>query len=413
MDRDLLHRWAIIALFCCGTAMVIAAALLIWYPSLLPAGSSLPGASPVSVPSGETGSGTARNAGIPAQAGPALAGSPGLVIVTTDISSGAPIPGVSLFVNGLLAGTTSQNGTFFLPVTGTGSNIGTIRAVKEGYLDRTVGADLDTPGMVPISLSRSPLIPLEINGPPQSEITIVFLPSDTSFNATENKKILLGGYPGGEAQFEADVRTFIANTFMKYPAVTSPAHPLPADYGKRFNFYYYWDGKTYADAFDGCAGTIPPAYWDAVTDSDLTIILYPSYSGLYLGSSGQPVGCTNPNGPGRVYLKIPADATFLGMHEIGHGLYGLMDTYCGDTYYAQNEPDPNVWSSLESCRKDALANNWDPAACRQISSSGCTREFWHIDADPDIMHDGYDGSFGNASTKKIIYVLNTIIPKHS
>ena len=226
----------------------------------------------------------------------------------------------------------------------------------------------------------------------------------------------MGGYPGGQQQFEADVRQFIATTFLQYPVITSPSYPLPEDYEKRFNFYYFWDGKTYGDAFNGCAGTIPETYWDEVTFSDLTIILYPSVSGRYAGPPSPPIGCTNPNGLGRVYLKISANMPFLAMHEIGHGLYGLIDTYCGDTYYAQNDPDPNVWSSLGNCKDYAIANSWNPDVCRQISSgepSVCTKEFWRWDPDPDIMHDGYDGTFGNASTKRILYVLTRVSPDQS
>ena len=66
------------------------------------------------------------------------------------------------------------------------------------------------------------------------------------------------------------------------------------------------------------------------------------------------------------------------MHEIGHGLYGLMDSYCGDTYYTENDPDPNIWNSEQKCQAAARANNWNVSLCRQIQDAGtsCHKEFW-------------------------------------
>ena len=98
------------------------------------------------------------------------------------------------------------------------------------------------------------------------------------------------------------------------------------------------------------------------------------------------------------------------MHEIGHGLYGLMDTYCGNTYYNENDPNPNVWNSEEKCQAAAIANNWNPGNCRQVqdTGNGCQKEFWRWDPDPDIMYEGYYGTFGNASTKRIVNILDRI-----
>jgi len=359
------------------------------------------------------------------QLAPPVSAGPYVEIIANDTNNGRYIQDVSLYINGNFTGTTSENGTLFIPVGVQLFNVSTIRAAKDGYQDKTILTDLSKKGIVIIGLTQSSIVPIEINGPIESRINIVFLPSDTSFNATDGSKISLGGYPGGRQEFESNVRQFIANTFLEYPSLISPWYPTPNDYEKRFNFYYFWDGTTYGDAFDGCAGSIPQVYWNEVTFSDLTIILYPSYNGLYQGLPGQqPIGCTNPNGLGRVYLKIPANMPVLGMHEIGHGLYGLMDTYCSDsTYYRENDPNPNIWSSLQSCREYAIANSWDPDSCRQISSndsgeiagenpslSTCTQQFWRWDPDPDIMHDGYDGTFENASTKRIITILDRISP---
>jgi len=409
MNRKVIYWRGIFVVFCLGLVLTFSGVFL--FLGVLAGGFREP-TIPVPLPLPETAAAaTPALTAAPVQEGPAMQPGQVVSILSIDGKSGAPLPAVSVFVNGLYAGMTSENGTFAFPVTGTGPGISTIRAAKEGYQDITVQSDLNVPGEVILNLTPSDIIPVVVNGPPESEINIVFLPSGTSFNATDDTKVELGGYPGGQQQFEADVHRFINTTFFTYPAITSPSYPLPGDYKARFNFYYFWDGTTYGDAFDGCAGTIPPKYWNEVTYSDLTILLYPTYYGTYTGPPDQPVGCTNPNGLGRVYLKISADMPSLAMHEIGHGLYGLMDTYCGDTYYAQNDPDPNLWSSRENCQEYARNNSWDPDACRQVSSGvsgGCTKEFWRWDPDPDIMYYGYEGTFGNASTKRILYTLGRV-----
>ena len=50
------------------------------------------------------------------------------------------------------------------------------------------------------------------------------------------------------------------------------------------------------------------------------------------------------------------------LHESGHVVFRLIDTYCGDTYYVENSPFPNVWSSEASCKKNAEQERWDMQA---------------------------------------------------
>ncbi len=116
------------------------------------------------------------------------------------------------------------------------------------------------------------------------------------------------------------------------------------------------------------------------------------------------------------WFKISANAGRLFYHENGHVMFGLIDTYCGDTYYVENDPDPNVWSSEGSCAASAKADQWDPSICHQISgmisgsSSGtCIKQFWNWDPEPDIMGNGaYSGTFGNASTTRMRYIFDSI-----
>ena len=423
----ILQKWGPILLFCLGVCFIISSIALFFLNTYLPMPEMIPAGSQqaAQIQSGSPSKDNTDESSFIQQAPPQGSGSY-IDIKITNIKDGVPLSNVSLFINGKFEGITSTNGTFFIPISPQVTSNSSIRAVKDGYTEKTIQLDLSQESTITVGLTPAEIIPIKINGPAESRINVVFLPSDTAFNATDNAKIEMGGYPGGQQQFEFDARQFIANTFLEYPSVTSPSYPLPTDYEKRFNFYYFWDNSTYGDAFNGCAGSIPQTYWNKVTFSDLTILMYPSYSGVYIGSPGQqPIGCTNPNGLGRVYLKIPANTPWLAMHEIGHGLYGLMDTYCSDsTYYRENDPNPNIWSSLQKCREDAIANSWDPDSCRQISSNEsveiagenpsasttCTQRFWRWDPDPDIMHDGYDGTFGNASTKRIVTILDRISP---
>jgi hypothetical protein len=87
-----------------------------------------------------------------------------------------------------------------------------------------------------------------------------------------------------------------------------------------------------------------------------------------------------------------------------------MDTYCGNSYYIENKQNPNIWSSEAGCREAALANNWNPDNCRQIQDkeNSCLKGFWKWDPDPDIMNDSWNGEFGNASTKRVVNILNRI-----
>jgi hypothetical protein len=381
MQREQSLKIILLILFCCGVLLAILSIL-----------------SFLAEPSGDF---TGDQQGPPAK---------NIVIVTRDIQNLTPLTGVNYYINGQFAGTSQENGSFVIPAASYPSGTVTIRAVKEGYQEKTIRADLTNNQSLELDLHVSGIIPLLINGPPESEIDIVFLPSNTSFNSTTNKKVLLNGYPGGQQKFEDDVLQFINQTFEVYPSKISHDYPISGNYLDKFNFYYFWDRETYADAFDGCAGKIPDRYWQKVTYSDLTIILYPGYYGMYVGPPSQPIGCSNPNGLGRVYLKIAANKQYLAMHEIGHGLYGLVDTYCGDTYYFENDPNPNVWNSKKQCQAAAIAHNWSADSCRQIQDTGkgCQKEFWKLDPDPDIMKEGYYGEFGNASTTRIVTIMNYI-----
>jgi hypothetical protein len=339
-----------------------------------------------------------------------------LTVITKEAKTGAFIGGAHVYLDGGSVGSTSeQDGKQILRDVKRGSH--TIRVAKSGFEEITRPIDITEKKQVSFILNRSNVIPVQIHGTTDEKIDIVFVASKTAFNCNSKTKIQTGTYTGDQQRFVTDVNSKVDNIFLKLDTLTSGSVGLPKDFRERFNFYYYWDPGSFADAFDGCAGTLPNEFWNDAPFTDVAIILYPTYEGFYSGSPCEPNGCANGLGPGSgSWLKAPADSPMIFLHESGHAVFGLIDTYCGDTYYVENSPFPNVWSSEYSCKKNADLERWDTISCRQIfkpatsrSKDPCAKDFWRADPDPDIMGSGaYSGRFGNASTSHIRYIFDTI-----
>ncbi|MDD1694000.1 MAG: carboxypeptidase-like regulatory domain-containing protein [Methanoregula sp.] len=338
-------------------------------------------------------------------------GSDTVMVIVKDTQTKENLNGAQVYLDGEYRGATSSGvGAGILEIQDVRSGTHTVRVTSAGFKEVTKTFVYPAETTVGVMISKGALVSLNPEGPTTGAINVVFYPSSTSYSCTDHVKLSTPIYMTNETRFREDVMTVINSTFLSLDKVTSTDAPLPTDYRERFNFYYYYDPSAPADAFSGCAGTVPEKYWSEVPFSDVTVILYPSYYGIYANASCQPTGCTQDLGPGHTLMKAPADKRVLFNHESGHALFGLVDTYCGDTYYYQNDPDPNVWKSLESCQADARSSNRDPAQCRQIrktsSSSSCTKDYWQWDPVPDIMANGYSGRFGEAATRRIDYVLS-------
>jgi len=339
-----------------------------------------------------------------------------LTVITKDAKTGTFIGGSHVYLDGGSVGSTSeQDGKQLLRDVERGSH--TIRVTKTGYKELTRQIDITEKQQVSFTLNRSNVIPVQIHGSTDEKIDIVFVASKTSFNCNSKTKIQTEAYTGDQQRFVREVNNKIDNVFLTLDTLTSGSVGLPKDFRERFNFYYYWNNENFADAFDGCAGTLPNEFWDDAPFTDVAIILYPTYEGFYSGTPCEPNGCANGLGPGSgSWLKAPADSPMIFLHESGHVVFGLIDTYCGDTYYVENSPFPNVWNTEDSCIKNAEQERWDSTSCRQIlkpassrSKDPCVKNFWKEDADPDIMGSGaYSGRFGNASTSRIRYIFDTI-----
>jgi hypothetical protein len=339
-----------------------------------------------------------------------------LTVLTKDAKTGTFMGGAHIYLDGGSVGSTSEkDGKQILSEVQRGTH--TIRVAKTGFEEITRSVDISEKKQVSFTLNQSKIIPVQIHGSTDDKIDIVFVASKTSFNCNLKTKIQTQVYTGDQPRFIMDVNNKIDNVFLKLDTLTSGSVGLPQDFRERFNFYYYWDNENFADAFDGCAGTLPHEFWNDAPYTDVAIILYPSYEGFYSGSPCEPIGCANGLGPGSgSWLKAPAGSPMIFLHESGHVVFGLIDTYCGDTYYVENSPFPNVWNSEYSCKKNAEQERWDTTSCRQIfkpassrSKDPCTKDYWRADSDPDIMGSGaYSGRFGNASTSRIRHIFNTI-----
>lgn len=337
-----------------------------------------------------------------------------LTITVKDVRTRETLDRAQVYVDGGYrgdVGDTAQRGE--LIVQNVSPGVHTVRVTREGYTEGIRRVQYPAQERVEVFLNRSPLVFLGPGFPSAKAFTVIFYPSSTTYRCTDKSKIPTPIYLTNETKFREDVNNVIHLTYKELNLVTSATDPLPQDYENRFNFYYYYDPAAPADAFAGCSGTIPGRYWDEITFSDVTVILYPTYYGKYTDSACQPVGCTQETGTGHMIMKVPADQPMLLKHETGHAVFGLIDTYCGDTHYYQNEPYPNVWESGDACTADARKFNRDPGMCRQIqkndmSTRTCIRNFWQWDPVPDIMANGYSGTFGPAATQRINYILSKI-----
>ena len=343
---------------------------------------------------------------------PAASDTNSVIVIVKDTRTKETLEGARVYLDGDYCGTTSSaDGAALLVIQEVGPGTHTIRVSKPDFKESTKKFVYPAETMVELMISKESLVLLNPYGPAPRAINVIFYPSSTSYNCADHVKVSTLLYITNETRFREDVMNLISHTYLNLDQITSRSDPLPDNYRDYFNFYYYYDPSAPADAFSGCAGSVPESYWNDVTSGDVTVILYPTYDGRYADSSCQPTGCFQNFGPGRSLMKAPADQVMLFNHETGHAVFGLIDTYCDATYYYQNDPYPNVWASPDSCRTDAQSSNRDPEQCRQIQKKGslsspCIKNYWEWDPVPDIMSNGYGGKFGDAATQRINYVLS-------
>ncbi len=259
--------------------------------------------------------------------------------------------------------------------------------------------------------------PVYISGQPENKIDIVLIPSSTAYDMEYAVARQRDDYNKSEPAFRGVVFENINNGYLRLDQYSTS--PVPADFRQRFNFYYYWDPAAPADAHSSCGGTLPAGFDTGVPFRDAAIILYPK---IVTSTGSYPIGGCSAG------FGTPAQITAPGfwpptlLHESGHGVFGLVDTYCSrpgiDTSYGQNDPYSNVWTSEENCRQAPASpyGNLTPANCRRIEADDpatpknpdCSIDFWRYDPDPDDMRDcGFSSRFGTASVRRINHVFES------
>lgn len=202
----------------------------------------------------------------------------------------------------------------------------------------------------------------------------------------------------GVGNLAAVATTAIQNTYLNLHNYAT--EPILENYDDKFNFYIYTSdvavpGKT-------CDKLILPKNLDKdLPIWDLASVLSPSAWG-FTCALGLPTK-----------LIALHNSTELLMHETGHGVFGLVDEYCGKTYYTQNDPNSNVWSSEANCKNDAGKQTWKAGACTQIQDTGCKKAYWRYDLDTaktksymTCCPDNSKYKFKEAGTRKINYAIN-------
>ena len=205
------------------------------------------------------------------------------------------------------------------------------------------------------------------------------------------------GYVGDTAQFRTDVTDLILSWYYTLDTKLT-RYTIPADYRDMFNFYIYTGGFG-TDA--GCSGTLPAGFWDDVPNCDT--------AGILRNTSGGG-GCANTLGPPSKF-QAPGRHGGVVLHESGHAIFGLIDEYCGDTWYPDEVADlpvmTNVWMTEAACLAQEAAEGWATGVCREISGEGgiCPDGVWHYDGDWCIM-DSADTDFDLACSRRISYVFD-------
>lgn len=238
------------------------------------------------------------------------------------------------------------------------------------------------------------ITPIIIHGrPTDGYIDVVFVADNT--------------YTGHSfSDFVADAKRIIKKGY--YVLDQRVSDPLPADYRNKFNFYY-WNSINDHAASGCCDQPMPTGYATSATFADAMPLLY--YTG------GDLCGCANWGHnrfrtPGRAAAgPSVGEKEIVGqaLHESGHAIFGLSDTYCGETAYRNNPPHANAWTSLTNCRTDISGRGWDNTPCRLMGPS--TDRFcgsWYrydLDVpDDEMMEWGFE-RYGPAGTRRINWTL--------
>ncbi len=261
--------------------------------------------------------------------------------------------------------------------------------VFQGQGEKGVDCGGTCPACVKCTWCGNQVTPIRLRGDPNNAamIDIVFIPG-SEYNASINV-------------YQTRVIDAIRNYYLKIDERSVDA--IPANYKDLFNFYYYNGG--FGIMPPPCAGTPPANFWADAPFADMGAILTISWTACTATIAGPPT-----------HMSAQGNFPHLIIHETGHGIYSLVDEYCGNTAYTQQADEPNVWSTLNNCNNDVASEpGWNQGNCRQIQDVNnlgvvtCQKNFWRYDPDPSYMIACGQGGvncvanyqFGEAATRHI------------
>jgi hypothetical protein len=232
---------------------------------------------------------------------------------------------------------------------------------------------------------NSNITPVYTRGRPNSgKIDIVFV-ADGSYGSTNF------------SNFIAHLKSGIKNQFFRYGNMTMT--PIPSDYKDKYNFYYYNSiSPLRANVSNQCDVPVPGTVWESAPYADAVVLL-----------TEFPVGGGCSSAPPHSIFRAPGREGQILRHEAGHGVFNLVDTYCGNTAYGQISVYPNVWNSSANCRAATAAAGWNVSQCRQIRSADglCTKDFFRFDLPDNEMMSQNTEIIGQSASRRMNYVFST------
>ena len=305
-------------------------------------------------------------------------------VTVREADTGEIATNALVYLDGSAAGLTSDSEeSILLPHVSEGGH--SIRVTKDGFEETTKTVDIEGNQNLTVFLNPSKVIPLIVNGPPEGKIDIVFVASKTQYDCTNQETVTTDTFTSNRTLFQQDVSNLISDNYLSLDQFTSGQVGLPSDYKNRFNFYYYWDKNDFADAFEGCSGTLPDHFWENAPFADVAVIVYPTYTGIYTGTcrAGRLRERAGARGRTRGSRSRLTGASSSCTRAVTRSSGSSMRT-AEIAYYTENDPFPNVWSSDAACSKSAT--RWSSSTCKQItgaaSTSGgatCSKQFYKYD----------------------------------
>jgi len=146
---------------------------------------------------------------------------------------------------------------------------------------------------------------------------------------------------------------------------------------KNQNKTNFWIAQDMGEARNNCE-SIPPANWNiAYLSFDAAVILHRDDFIRDCTRNDKELSTAN--------IAMPANKSYVLLHEIGHRPFGLADEYDSGGLYESSAPWQNVFNGEQSCTIDALTMT---KTCRKIPYEYGLNKYFTSDGQPnDLMVD--------------------------